>query len=173
MKTVGKVLVIFTITAILVLSVAGCSGEQGTAGLTGPAGPQGEQGIQGEQGLTGPQGEPGPQATTGEISLTIPGYGIQAPGSLTIEVSYGLLGIELPPCIYIGLVTQNGIIMDNDFIYGFQTYLKQIIESPGETLPKVSFTVYDVTLETFKIAAMSTEDTATTIVIQWWAIPAV
>ena len=172
MKKIGISLFLVIMVILLMASFPGCTSKQGLAGPQGPIGEQGPIGPQGEQGPQGPQGEPGSCATSGEISLTIPRYGLQTPGSLVIEVDHGLQGVELPPYIHIGLVTENGIIMESDFIFGMQTYLKQIIATSGDSLPKVAFTVFDTTLESFKIAAMSTEDQITTVIVRWWAIPA-
>jgi hypothetical protein len=170
MKKITQLLFTLILITLMIFIFTGCSAEQ----IQGPPGPQGQTGEQGEPGLQGdpgPQGKPGPQAMTGEISLTIPGAGIQLPGSLVVEINHGLLGMELPPRITVGLVTQNGIIMDNDFIRGLQIYLEEIIVGPDESLPSVAFMVFDVTLETFKIVAMSIESESNTIVVQWWAVP--
>ena len=172
MKTIGSALILVIMVILLMVYIPGCTSKQGPVGPQGPIGQQGLTGPQGEQGPLGLQGEPGAQAASGEISITIPRYGLQTPGSLVIEVDHGLQGIELPPYIHIGLVTENGIIMESDFIFGLQNYLKQIIATSGDSLPKVAFTVFDTTLESFKIAAMSTEDQITTVIVRWWAIPA-
>lgn len=171
MKRTLQLLFAITLAVIITLAFTGCAAEQ----VQGPAGPQGsagEQGIQGIQGPEGPQGEPGAQAITGGITLNVPGSGIQRPGSLVAEINHGLTGIELPPQITVGLVTPSGIIMHNEFIFGLQNYLEGIILDTDESFPSISFVVFDVTLETFKIAIMSTEDESTSITIQWWAVPA-
>ena len=167
MKTRGKVLVFITIMAILILSVAGCTGEQGSQGLTGQPGPQGIQGI---QGPPGPQGEPGPKAITGEISLSIPGADTTHAGGAVVEVNHGLQGIELPPCITLGLVTSSGILMSAAETFSLHLDLRQLVLGVG--IEPVSFIAFDVTLETFKIAAVNFQPQANTIVIRWWATPA-
>ena len=163
-------LLLFSVT----LLSTGCptEQEQGPIGPQGPSGEQGPIGPQGEQGLAGPQGAPGILATTGEVTLTIPGYGLQSPGSKVIEVSHELEGIILPPCITLGLVTEYGIVMDEDFIFGFQNYLEEMIVGEDNSLPKVACAVFDITVQTFNIAAICTEQTATEITLRWWATPA-
>jgi hypothetical protein len=138
MKTRGKVLVFITIMAVLILSVAGCTGEQGPQGLTGQPGPQGIQGP------PGPQGEPGPKAITGEISISIPSAGTVHAGGAVVEVNHGLQGIELPPCITLGLVTSSGILMSAAETYSLHLDLRQLVLDTG--VEPVSFVAFDVTL---------------------------
>ena len=167
------------LTALILISMmvmlTGCPATEAEVGPTGPTGPQGEQGSagpQGEQGPDGPQGEPGILATTGEIATTVPGAGIQSPGSKTIEVNHGLEGLEEPPFISVGLVTDYGIIIDDDFIFGFQYFLETTI-SGADNIPKIAFAIFDITTESFKLAIMCTEDSSTQITLRWWAMPAI
>jgi len=62
----GKLLVLVTVLALMVLPIIGCTGPQGAQGEQGPMGPQGEQGPMGPQGPEGEQGLVGPQGIPGE-----------------------------------------------------------------------------------------------------------
>ena len=170
-KTVQISIAILLILSMLLVSI-GCPSAEQIQGPAGPQGAQGPPGPQGEQGATGSQGDPGTMAATGELTITIPGYGLSDPGKIVVEVNHGLGAIALPPCVYLGLVTEYGIIIGNDFIFGFQTYLEEVIAGQSGALPKVAFTVYDVTPVSFKVAAICTEGQPTAVTIRWWAVPA-
>ncbi len=66
MKTLGKVFIVLTLMALVLVPVVGCAGPagpegpQGPEGPAGPAGPEGPQGDPGPAGPQGPQGDPGP-----------------------------------------------------------------------------------------------------------------
>jgi hypothetical protein len=171
MKKITQLLFTLALITLMILIFTGCTAEQ-IQGPPGPQGQAGEQGIAGPQGEPGAQGEPAPLATTGEVTFTIPGYGLSSPGNIVIEVSHEIEGVKLPPYISLGIVSEYGIIIGNDFIFGFQNYLERMIAGQDESLPQVAFTVFDITTETFKIAVMCTEQQPTTITIRWWAIPA-
>jgi hypothetical protein len=168
-KLTGLTVVIMFLLMVL---LAGCpTAEAGPAGPMGPQGEQGPAGPQGEQGPAGPQGEPGILATTGEVTTSVPGAGIQSPGSRIIEINHGLEGLTEPPFISVGLMTEYGIIMEDDFIFGFQYFLETKIAG-DERLPKIAFAIYDVTPESFKVVIMCTEDSSTQVTLRWWAVPA-
>ena len=120
MKTIGKVLVLITITALLVSSVAGCTGEQGAsgpAGIQGPAGPTGPEGSVGSQGLQGEQGEQGLQGPAGPDMIVAMGS-VSMSGSIAqaynvssaewtsnIYCRIKLTGIDYSPMEYVAIIS--------------------------------------------------------------------
>ena len=173
MKRPAEAFVALILIFLTLLFLTGCPAEQ-VQGPTGPQGPPGERGPagpKGEQGPAGQQGEPGLLATTGEITFTVPGSGFEGVGSIVVEVSHRLKGIEQPPYIALGLVTEYGIVMDDDFIFGFQYNLETVI-GEDDALPKVAFTIFNITTDAFKIAVVCTDRDAAEITLRWWAIPA-
>lgn len=78
MKILGKLLILVTVLALILVPIIGCAASQGPQGEQGPVGPRGEQGPigpqgpQGEQGPMGPKGEQGPMGPRGERGIRGP-----------------------------------------------------------------------------------------------------
>jgi hypothetical protein len=120
MNKIGKVFVLITIAAILILSVAGCTGEQGVrgpagpagvAGPQGPAGTAGPQGLQGEQGEQGLQGPAGPNMIVAMGSVSPSGTFVQAYNVSSVEwisshnCRIQLTGIDYSPMEYVTIIS--------------------------------------------------------------------
>ena len=117
MKTIGKVLILITITVILVLSIAGCTGEQGVQGPvgpqgpTGPAGPTGSQGLQGEQGEQGLQGPSGPNmivamGLVNSSGIIVQGYNVSSVEWISSHYCrIQLTGINYSPMEYVTIIS--------------------------------------------------------------------
>jgi len=113
-------------------------------------------------------------ANTGIIQLTIPkATAAEQPGHV---VSRGIphgLETELSPAIILGLVTANGIIMEEDFITQRELIelMAKVYEVPAP--PLVAFRALAVTSKTFDILAVNLNpEVEETIRIRWWAVPA-
>jgi len=65
MKTLGKVFIVLTLMALVLVPVVGCAGPAGPQGPEGPVGPAGPAGPQGPAGPAGPAGPQGPQGDPG------------------------------------------------------------------------------------------------------------
>jgi hypothetical protein len=120
-------------------------------------------------------------ATTGVVRLKIPkatgtgpaatGIGVPSkPGYVISDsISHGL-ETKLPPGVILGLVTKEGIMMEQDFITK-----RQIIELLAEAYdvplpPPVWFLAVAVDGKKFNIAAVNTGTEAVTVSIRWWAV---
>ena len=123
------------------------------------------------------------EATTGVLQLTIPratsGVGVIAataipgPGHIMKKDIRHQLETKLPPAVILGLVTEKGIIMEEDFIS--QRELIEILAKAYEVPapPPVSFRALKVDNEKFDILAVNLNpEVEETILIRWWAIPA-
>lgn len=72
MKTLGKIFIVLTLMALVLVPVAGCAGTAGPAGPAGPTGPQGPQGPAGPAGATGAAGAAGVAGVAGAAGATGP-----------------------------------------------------------------------------------------------------
>ena len=122
-------------------------------------------------------------ATTGVIQLTIPKAMIApdatspTPGYVVRKDIYHRLDTELPPAVILGLVTRTGItgiIMEEDFI-SQRELIEIVAKAYGVAAPPpVSFRALAVNKEKFDIVAVNANlEAEETILIRWWAIPAV
>jgi len=65
MKTLGKIFIVLTLMALILVPVVGCAGPAGPEGPTGPQGPAGPAGPAGAAGPAGPTGPAGPAGPAG------------------------------------------------------------------------------------------------------------